>query len=151
MPSPIRYQSWIMEPFLQPYLHYVPLLEQHKENEKKENDLYSTVLKQLLWVQANPAESQKIDYHSTLWIYDLFFYPQSFREEELIMRTIIYRYQQFVLRAKPVMPSIWDLFTRQLLRLRQLVQSCLQWLSQDWLRIAILVVILLYYPCVHLY
>ena len=48
MPAPVA-ESWLMEPFLQPFVHYVPL-----------KDDYSDLAEQLAWCRANPSECMRI-------------------------------------------------------------------------------------------
>ena len=48
MPRPVA-ESWLMEPFLQPFVHYVPL-----------NDDYSDLEERLAWCRANPQACTRI-------------------------------------------------------------------------------------------
>lgn len=124
MPPP-TYVSWAMETMLEPWKHYIPVNR-------------TNVVERLLWAQSHPEQARQIAEHSTRWVYDLYFHPQAARDDEHIKRIIIHRYQQFVLRAKPIIKGS-DIY-------RRVAVSCrlgYEWLVEDWLRITFVVVALM--------
>jgi hypothetical protein len=126
MPEPITYTSWAMESLLKPYVHYIPVTRTNLEE-------------QLKWAKDHQEVCKIIASQSTLWVHDLLSHPQSMEDEQEIMRIIIHRYEQFVVRAKPIVKwsHLWEYFTVK-------GSTCTAWFEQDWLRVAFLVVLLCY-------
>lgn len=84
-----------------------------------------------MWAKRHPEKAQEIAEQSTRWVYDfdLWFHPQAVRDEEEVMRIIIHCYQQFVLRAKPIIK--WsDLYKIVATK----CQLWYDWFAEDWLR-----------------
>jgi Glycosyl transferase family 90 len=125
--SNVTYTTWAMEDLLQPYVHYIPV---HRN--------MSNVADQVRWAQQHPELCREIVKRSSQYVYDLFFHPRAAREEEQIMRAMIHRYDQFVLQAKPIVK--WGHVFR---KIYDNFRGWYDWLTEDWLRIAFLVVLLL--------
>lgn len=120
MPAP-TYASWAMETLLQPYIHYIPV------------DDRSRLEEQLHWAKTHPAECQDIAAQSTHWVHDLLS-----SQDEQIMRTMIHRYQQFVIRAKPIVQ--WgDVWAYVVVAKWSHLSA---WFAEDWLRVIFVVVLL---------
>eukprot|EP00545_Synedropsis_sp_CCMP1620_P005273 CAMPEP_0119030126 /NCGR_PEP_ID=MMETSP1176-20130426/40870_1 /TAXON_ID=265551 /ORGANISM="Synedropsis recta cf, Strain CCMP1620" /LENGTH=444 /DNA_ID=CAMNT_0006986491 /DNA_START=847 /DNA_END=2178 /DNA_ORIENTATION=- len=96
MPEP-TYVSWAMETLLVPYVHYLPVNRNNLEE-------------QLNWANKHPDECKEIAAQSSLWVHDLLFHPESVHDEEETMRIMIHRYQQFLIRAKPIVKwsGVWN-------------------------------------------
>mmetsp|Transcript_26937 Transcript_26937/g.74268 ORF Transcript_26937/g.74268 Transcript_26937/m.74268 type:complete len:513 (-) Transcript_26937:2646-4184(-) len=80
MPPPTM-TSWAMEELLQPYVHYVPLLEN-----------LSNVEEQMQWVLDHDEEAQNIAHRGSLWMQDMCYHPNASSEEQTIFRAILQRY-----------------------------------------------------------
>jgi len=121
------YATWVMEDLLEPYVHYIPV-----------HSNMSNVADQVRWAQSNPDRCREIAKRSTLYVFDMLFHPQAIRDEDEILRAIIHRYEQYVLNAKPIIH--WShIFGK----LGSNLNQWLQWLTEDWLRIAFAVILLI--------
>ena len=126
--SDTTYATWAMEDTLEPYVHYIPV---HRN--------MSNVADQVRWAQEHPNECRNIAFRSTMYVYDLLFHPDAPRDEEYIMRTMIHRYDQYVLKAKPIIT--WNhIFVKFFTNLKR----WWNWLKDDWLRIAFVVIFVLF-------
>ena len=124
MPPP-SYVSWAMETMLEPWKHYIPVNR-------------TNLAQRLRWAQSHPEQARQIAEQSTRWVYDLYFHPQAARDDEYVMRIIIHRYQQFVMRAKPIIK--WsDVYQPVAAKCRM----GYDWMTEDWLRMAFVAVALL--------
>jgi hypothetical protein len=81
MPPP-TVTSWAMEEWLQPYVHYVPLLP----------DL-SNAEAQMRWILAHDRDAQQIALRGKLWMQDLLFHPQATEDNAAINQEIMRRYR----------------------------------------------------------
>lgn len=126
MPN-VTHVSWSMETLLEEYVHFVPVQPNMMNVES-----------QIRWAQNHPVQARKIVERSTLFVYDLLFHPESAIEEEEIMRRMIHRYHQYVLKAKPIRRwnTNWTSFYGNLLK-------WYHWFREDWLRLLVLGVFLL--------
>jgi len=79
---PITWESWAMETFLKPFVHYIPI---HAN--------MSNVDEMISWAESHQEECQTIVKRSTLFIYDLLFHPDAYKDEEVILSSIIKRYE----------------------------------------------------------
>ena len=94
MPKPMH-TSWAMEELLEPWVHYVPL-----------NDDATDVEAKMQWVVDHDEEARRIAERSTLWIEDLVYHPDAAREDRLVKREMIRRYQaHFVAEPSIVAPA----------------------------------------------
>lgn len=123
----VTYTTWAMEDLLQPYVHYIPI-----------HCNMSNLADQVAWAQQHQDLCREIVQRSTQYIYDLFFHPHAAHEEEQIMRAMMHRYDQFVLQAKPIVK-----WSHVFGRVHNNFRSWYDWLTEDWLRIVFLVVLLL--------
>jgi hypothetical protein len=82
MPPPTM-TSWLMEEWLEPWVHYVPLLP----------DL-TNVEAQVQWVVQHSAEAQRIAHRGSLWVKDLVFHANAKMDDEIIFREMLRRYRQ---------------------------------------------------------
>jgi len=80
---PVTYASWAMEPLLEPFVHYIPVYPNMTNLEEM-----------VLWAEAHPKVVKQIAERSTLFIYDLLFHPDAYRDDELVMEGIWRRYNQ---------------------------------------------------------
>ena len=126
--SDTTYTTWAMEDTLEPYVHYIPV---HRN--------MSNVADQVQWAQQHPKRCRDIAFRSTMYVYDLFFHPDAVRDEEYIMRAMIHRYDQYVLKAKPIIT-----WTQIIKKFCTNLKRWWNWLKDDWLRIAFVVIFLLY-------
>mmetsp|Transcript_7492 Transcript_7492/g.10325 ORF Transcript_7492/g.10325 Transcript_7492/m.10325 type:complete len:634 (-) Transcript_7492:200-2101(-) len=79
---PITYESWAMEGLLKPFVHYVPV----------KSDL-SNLEEQISWAESNPEDASRVAQRSTLFIYDLLFHPDALRDEQLVLKGMVERYE----------------------------------------------------------
>merc|ERR1712176_1283815 len=79
---PITYESWAMESLLEPFVHYVPVYAN-----------MSNVEEMVLWAENNPKHAKRIAERGSLFIYDLLFHHDSYFDEELILTSIMKRYE----------------------------------------------------------
>ena len=85
MPEPM-FTSWAMEELLEPWVHYIPIKNDFSDLEEK-----------VSWMLTHDAEARRISHRASLWIKDLVYHPDAQRDEEIIFREILNRYQrQFV-------------------------------------------------------
>lgn len=77
------FTSWSMEELLQPFVHYVPV----------KPDL-SNVEEMVQWANDNPNKAKQIAQRGTLFMYDLLFHPDSYKDEEEIFKGIMKRYEE---------------------------------------------------------
>jgi len=82
--APITYASWAMEPFLKPFVHFIPV-----------NSNMTNLEEMINWAEEHPTETKHIAERSTLFIYDLLFHPDSYLDEEVIMEGIWKRYDKY--------------------------------------------------------
>eukprot|EP00511_Aplanochytrium_stocchinoi_P012144 CAMPEP_0204876814 /NCGR_PEP_ID=MMETSP1348-20121228/47848_1 /ASSEMBLY_ACC=CAM_ASM_000700 /TAXON_ID=215587 /ORGANISM="Aplanochytrium stocchinoi, Strain GSBS06" /LENGTH=212 /DNA_ID=CAMNT_0052033617 /DNA_START=690 /DNA_END=1325 /DNA_ORIENTATION=+ len=75
--------SWAMEEFLIPFVHYVPLKNDH-----------SDILEMIQWAKKNDDLVRNISRHATQFIEDLFVSPQAKRDNQHIIHQIILRYHR---------------------------------------------------------
>eukprot|EP00586_Coscinodiscus_wailesii_P016047 CAMPEP_0172508980 /NCGR_PEP_ID=MMETSP1066-20121228/216583_1 /TAXON_ID=671091 /ORGANISM="Coscinodiscus wailesii, Strain CCMP2513" /LENGTH=587 /DNA_ID=CAMNT_0013287245 /DNA_START=41 /DNA_END=1804 /DNA_ORIENTATION=+ len=80
---PIQYASWAMESLLEPYVHYVPV-----------NANMSNLEEMVMWANTHQIEVRKIAERSTLFMYDLLFHPDAYKDEEAVMEGIVRRYKK---------------------------------------------------------
>ena len=71
-----------MEELLQPYVHYVPLRPDLSDAEE-----------QMQWIIENDHHAQFIAQMGKKWVHDLLFHEDSARDNELVNREILRRYQ----------------------------------------------------------
>lgn len=76
----ISYTSWAMEERLRPWIHYVPFDADTLEERVK-------------WVLDNPIGAERIARNGALWIKDMLFHPQAAKDEDLIYREMMRRYE----------------------------------------------------------
>ena len=74
--------SWALEELLQPWVHYIPLLD----------DLSDVELK-VQWMLDNDFEAQKIARNGRLWIADLVYHPDAVKDNELVIDETFKRYR----------------------------------------------------------
>lgn len=79
MPLPTQ-ATWLMEPLLLPWKHFIPLNETNAEE-------------MVQWVIDNDEEAHRISERASLFIYDLLLHPQALIDEEDTKRQMIERYQ----------------------------------------------------------
>lgn len=129
MPNVTTYVSWSMETALEPWVHFVPI--DHADL----SDLESKIR----WADNHPHEARAIAERSTLFVYDLLFHRDALSDDMDIMQTMMHRYEQYILRAKPILQwsHVWDRITSN-------ADDWYSWFIEDWLRIAFLVSILLF-------
>uniref|UniRef100_A0A7S1ZUA9 Glycosyl transferase CAP10 domain-containing protein n=1 Tax=Trieres chinensis TaxID=1514140 RepID=A0A7S1ZUA9_TRICV len=82
MPPP-TVTSWAMEELLVPWVHYVPLEDIGKIDER------------VKWVRDHDEESKRIAERATLWIWDMFFHPDASGDEVEVKAGIVRRYAQY--------------------------------------------------------
>lgn len=82
MPTP-TYSSYAMETLLEPYVHFIPV----------KADM-SNVEEMVLWAEDHPEQAMHIAERSTLFIYDLFFHPDAYQDEQDILTGIMKRYEE---------------------------------------------------------
>ena len=82
MPTP-TYSSYAMETLLQPFVHYIPI---HAN--------MSNVEDMVMWCENHPEEAMHIAQRSTLFMYDLFFHPDAYQDEQDILTGIMKRYKE---------------------------------------------------------
>ena len=82
MPTP-TYSSYAMETLLQPFVHYIPV----------KADM-SNVEEMVQWCENHPDQAMHIAERSTLFMYDLFFHPDAYQDEQDVLTGIVERYQQ---------------------------------------------------------
>lgn len=80
---PITYESWAMESLLKPFVHYVPVYAN-----------MTNVVQMIKWAEKNQEECKKIAQRSSLFMYDLFFHPDSFLDDEQVRIGIMKRYEE---------------------------------------------------------
>lgn len=83
LPKPITYMSYAMENLLQPFVHYIPV----------KSDM-SNVEEMVQWAEEHPGWSKQIAIRGTLFIWDLLFHEDSYKDEEDILIGIMERYEQ---------------------------------------------------------
>jgi len=82
---PIKFSSWVMESLLEPFVHYIPI---HAN--------MSNVEEMVEWANSHPVKSKQIAERGTLFVYDLFFHPNAYLDEELILTEIYKRYERTI-------------------------------------------------------
>lgn len=82
--APPKQTSWLMEEYLQPWVHYIPLA-----------DDASNALEMVKWVLQNDGEAHRIAERATLFMYDLLYHPEAYADELAIKTQIVQRYQQW--------------------------------------------------------
>jgi len=80
---PFRFDSWSMECFLEPFVHYIPL----------KTDL-SDLIERIEWAESNPDEARKISERATLFVYDLLMSDDAINENQLVLEGIMERYER---------------------------------------------------------
>jgi len=81
--KPITYISYAMENLLQPFVHYVPV----------KSDL-SNLEEMVQWAEENQALAKSIAVRGTLFIWDLLFHEDSYKDEEDVLMGIMERYER---------------------------------------------------------
>jgi Glycosyl transferase family 90 len=74
--------SWAMEELLQPWVHYIPLLDDLSDVEQK-----------VQWILDHDSEAKKIARNGKLWIADLVYHPDAVQENELVIDETFKRYR----------------------------------------------------------
>jgi Glycosyl transferase family 90 len=74
--------SWAMEELLQPWVHYIPLLDDLSDVEQK-----------VQWILEHDFEAKKIARNGRLWVADLVYHPDSLKENELVIDETLKRYR----------------------------------------------------------
>lgn len=87
MPPP-TFTSWAMEELLEPWVHYVPIDPSFNNTESR-----------MPWVQDHDEEAEKVASRGSLWIKDLLEHPYSEKENTLINKEILERYQRQFVRS----------------------------------------------------
>jgi len=82
MSEELQTSSWLMESYLKPYLHFVPVdFADPSDLEKK-----------IKWCEENLHEVRKISERATLFVHDLFFDRKAEREDEEVRFQVMERY-----------------------------------------------------------
>jgi len=90
MAQPFTRASWMMEDFLVPWVHFIPL-----------NKDLTDVAEKMQWVLDNDEEARAIARAGKLWMLDLMYHPDSKRDTEAVYDEIVQRYSQhFTLNTK---------------------------------------------------
>ena len=83
MPKKRSVDSWLMEGFLEPYVHFVPI----------EPD-YSDMNEKIQWCEDNLDEAKVISERATLFVHDMLFDESSERENEEVKFRVMERYSK---------------------------------------------------------
>jgi hypothetical protein len=75
------YTSWLMQEYLEPWVHYIPI----------DHDLMD-VEEKMKWVMEHDTEARHIAERGTLWIYDLLFHADAEKDNDLIQTEMAHRY-----------------------------------------------------------
>ena len=75
--------SWLMESFLKPYVHFVPIAPD-----------YSDVHEKIRWCEDNLEKARSISERATLYVHDMFFDRRSEKENEEIKFQVMERYSK---------------------------------------------------------
>ena len=92
MPRP-RFNSWAMEEALEPWIHYVPLLDDLSDAEERLN-----------WILQHEAEALRIVKRANLWMLDLVYHPDAQQDEDRLYREILSRYSRHFHRDDSLAP-----------------------------------------------
>lgn len=82
MMTPPKHTSWAMEEFLEPWVHYIPLLDDLSDVEEK-----------MMWIIEHDEEAHRISEQGALWMEDLCFHPDALEDDRWIQQEIIRRYE----------------------------------------------------------
>jgi Glycosyl transferase family 90 len=74
--------SWAMEELLQPWVHYIPVLDDFSDVEQK-----------VQWILDNDEDAQQIARNGHLWIADLVYHPDAVKDNELVIDETFKRYR----------------------------------------------------------
>jgi Glycosyl transferase family 90 len=103
--QPVTYTSWAMEELLEPWIHFIPIAEDLSDIEEKVH-----------WVLDHDVQAQMIARRGSLWICDLIYHPDVFRDEEEIVDETLIRYKQhFALNLTLYERHVLSLLTLSLL------------------------------------
>ena len=80
MPPP-KHTSWALEEFLEPWVHYIPLLDDLSDVEAK-----------MSWVLDHDEYARRIAERGSQWMQDLVFHPQAMEDDRLIQEEMLRRY-----------------------------------------------------------
>lgn len=81
MPPPTR-TSWAMEELLQPWIHYIPMLQDGSNAEEM-----------VQWVIKNDEKARKIAERATLFMYDMVYHPDAIEDDKEIRLEMAKRYR----------------------------------------------------------
>lgn len=81
MPPPTR-TSWAMEELLQPWIHYIPMLQDGSNAEEM-----------VQWVIKNDEKARKIAERATLFMYDMVYHPDAIEDDKEITLEMAKRYR----------------------------------------------------------
>lgn len=81
MPSHRNVSSWLMEDFLQPFVHFVPIAPD-----------YSDIDEQIRWCENNSDDVKLISERATLFVYDMLLDRNSEKENEEVKYQVLKRY-----------------------------------------------------------
>jgi Glycosyl transferase family 90 len=90
------YTSWAMEELLQPWVHYIPILDDFSDVEQK-----------VQWILDHDEEAQKIARNGRLWMADLVYHPDAVNDNEWVIDETLQRYRAHFL-YNPSLKSIPD-------------------------------------------
>jgi hypothetical protein len=76
-----QYTSWLMEEFLDPWVHYIPINHELTDVEEK-----------MKWVMEHDTEARHIAERGTLWVYDLVFHDDADKDDKLVKIEMTHRY-----------------------------------------------------------
>ncbi|KAL7542718.1 hypothetical protein ACHAXR_012017 [Thalassiosira sp. AJA248-18] len=83
MPAELRVTSWLMEGFLKPYIHFVPVASDNSDIDDK-----------ILWCENNREEARMVSERATLFVYDMLLDMRSERENEEVKFRVMERYSK---------------------------------------------------------
>ncbi|KAL7554717.1 hypothetical protein ACHAWF_018240 [Thalassiosira exigua] len=81
MPAERKLSPWLLEGYLQPYVHFIPIASD-----------YSDIDKQIRWCEDRVEEAKKISERATLFVHDLLFDRSSERDSEEVKSRVLERY-----------------------------------------------------------
>jgi Glycosyl transferase family 90 len=81
-----QFSSWLMEEWLQPWVHYIPLDLSTEEN------LAYDIHEKMEWILNHDVEAQNIARRGALWVRDLLFHPNAISDDEAITDEMVRRY-----------------------------------------------------------
>jgi len=83
LPSKRRVESWLMESFLKPYVHFVPIASN-----------YSDIERQIQWCEEHLEEAKKISDRATVFVHDFLFHFQSEKDNAEVRFRVMERYAE---------------------------------------------------------